>query len=321
LTERIWDYPKGQQSKKPQAPQPTAKTPTAILEGVNLTRQLSYLFEKYDLPMEVESTMRQMHSRLIELEARETVAVQEAQAGKQPQSYASVVGNTSATRSRAKASKQLQQEEQLKMVTFLAQTENENDRKLAAYRIMTGKNPVTNRPTGKPRPVVQRMVKSTDSIANPKFLDALNEHQVLHVTGVKRIYIEVIKSILQKQGLDMANITHLTFFDNNTLQMVVKKTYVEAVCSVFRDLPQEDDPLEITIDPTFPTPDMDVDNDDPSILKAQHDFIVKMALSCTRNRTLIGATVLQRIIPIEHQENLHHEIRRLAAGRMAAKRL
>ena len=71
LTGRLWEYPKPRQQKEPQPPQQTNNQSSLNLEGTNLTKHLAHLFDTYNLPKEVELTMRQMHSRLLELEARE----------------------------------------------------------------------------------------------------------------------------------------------------------------------------------------------------------------------------------------------------------
>ena len=295
LVTGIWETP----NKKPSQPTlQNTKSSSYMLSGLDLSKQLSHLFSKYDLPSEVEHTMRQMHSRLLELEAQNPKSTPPP--APKAKSYAEVASNQPTTHTRPSIQKKSQKQENQKMVNFLAQAESESDKKLAAYRIMTGRNPATNTPIGKPRPVIQRMVKLTSDIQNQKFLDSLSKHQILHVTGVKRIYIDVIRTTLQNQGLDLSKIIHLTFFDNNTLQLIVERTYSPNVIKFFRDLPQEDGLLSVIVDPKFPQPEMELDDEDPEFLKSQHDFVLKMALSCTRNRTLLGATLLQQTIPLKY---------------------
>lgn len=199
---------------------------------------------------------------------------------------------------------------------FMEQRDTIEEKRKAAGDILSGINPVTGKPAGIRKAVHERMVHNTDEIKKDDFKQAIRNHSILHIKGIKKAPLKVTRNILAGAGLEMGKLTHSGFYDLNTLQIITETRWKEEIVDYFNNL-NTTTTIEIE-EPVFPT---NVENpQDPGTIESQELYIKNMAYCCLANRTLLGATVLQATIPVKYQKNLLNRIDDLAAGRRNAGR-
>lgn len=203
-----------------------------------------------------------------------------------------------------------------KGIQYMEQRETQEDKRKAVGDILSGINPATGRPTGKRKPVHERMVPNIDKIEKFEFKEAIQNHSIIHIKGIQKKPLKEIRKLFSGSGLDMTKVINTAFFDHKTFQVIMENKWKEDVIAYFRSI-QTKEPLEIE-EPCFPTNDEDPTN--RATIEAQDHYIRNMAYCCLTNRTLLGATVLQCTVPKKYQGSLLNKIDDLAAGRRAGRR-